>query len=98
MSEPETQLLSKVRGCLYGGAIGDALGAPAEWRRPEEIWERYGAITDFVEPWDGPSPVGKGDGRYTDDSHMVQLLGRVYVEVGDHLDPFVFAQRIVPLI
>jgi ADP-ribosylglycohydrolase len=98
MSESETLLLSKVRGCLYGGAIGDALGAPAEWRRPDEIRERYGAITDFVEPWDGPSPLGKGDGRYTDDSHMVQLLSRIYLEVGDHLDPFVFARRIVPLI
>jgi ADP-ribosylglycohydrolase len=91
-------LLDKVLGCLYGGAIGDALGAPAEWRRPEEIRERYGAITDFVEPWDGASPVGKGDGRYTDDSHMVQLLGRVYLEAADHLDAFEFARRIVPLI
>jgi ADP-ribosylglycohydrolase len=29
---------------------------------------------------------------------MVQLLGRIYVEEGKHLDPFVFARRIVPLI
>lgn len=93
-----TALLSKVRGCLYGGAIGDALGGPAEWHSPAQIKERYGEITDFVEPWDGPSDIGKGDGRYTDDSHMVQLLCRVYLEHGDHLDAFAFAQRIVPLI
>ena len=49
-------------------------------------------------PWDGPSDIGKGDGRYTDDTHMVQLLGQIYVEEGRHLDPFVFARRIVPLI
>ena len=48
-------LLDKMRGCLYGGAIGDALGAPAEWKMPPEIRERYGEILDFVEPWDGPS-------------------------------------------
>jgi ADP-ribosylglycohydrolase len=91
-------LLSKVRGCLYGGAIGDALGAPAEWKFPPEIRERYGEIVDFVEPWDGPSPIGKGDGRFTDDTHMTRLLGQIYVEEGRHLDPFIFAERIVPLI
>jgi ADP-ribosylglycohydrolase len=93
-----SELLSKVRGCLYGGAVGDALGAPAEWKFPPEIRERYGEIVDLVEPWDGPSDVGKGDGRYTDDTHMVQLLCRIYVEEGKHLDPFIFAHRIVPLI
>jgi ADP-ribosylglycohydrolase len=91
-------LLSKVRGCLYGGAIGDAMGAPAEWKFPPEIRQRYGEILDFVEPWDGPSPVGKGDGRFTDDTHMTMLLGQIYAEQGRHLDPFVFAEEIVPKI
>ncbi len=91
-------LLDKVRGCLYGGAVGDAMGAPAEGYTPDEIRLRYGVISDFVEPWNGPSDVGKGDGRYTDDTHMVQLLSRIYLETGDHLDPFRFARKIVPLI
>ena len=90
-------LLKKVQGCLYGGAIGDALGAPAEGRMPEEIRTRYGYITDLVEGWDGPSDLGKGDGRYTDDTHMVQLLSRCYIEHGDHLDAHEFMRRIVPL-
>ena len=93
-----TRLYDKVIGCLYGGAVGDALGAPAEWYLPDQIQERYGYITDFVENWEGPSDIGKGDGRYTDDSHMVQLLSRCYVEEGGHLDAFSFARRIVPLI
>jgi ADP-ribosylglycohydrolase len=91
-------LYHKVRGCLYGGAIGDALGAPAEWRFPPEIWQRYGEILEFVEPWDGPSEIGKGDGRFTDDTHMTMLLGQIYAEEQRHLDPYIFAQRIVPLI
>jgi ADP-ribosylglycohydrolase len=94
----DCSLANKVRGCLYGGAIGDALGAPAEGRQPDEIRDRYGWITDFVEPWDGPSATGKGDGRFTDDTHMVALLSRIYVEAGEHLDPFRFAAAIVPLI
>jgi ADP-ribosylglycohydrolase len=94
----DTPLYHKVRGCLYGGAIGDALGAPAEWKFPPEIWQRYGEILEFVEPWDGPSDIGKGDGRFTDDTHMTMLLGQIYAEEQRHLDPFIFAQRIVPLI
>ncbi|MCC6804323.1 MAG: ADP-ribosylglycohydrolase family protein [Anaerolineae bacterium] len=94
----ESRLLEKIKGCLYGGAVGDAMGAPAEWRMPPEIQARYGYITDFVESWDGPSSVGKGDGRYTDDSHMVQVLSRIYVETGDHLDAFRFARQVIPLI
>tara|TARA_B110000438_G_scaffold295727_1_gene339218 strand:- start:530 stop:1666 length:1137 start_codon:yes stop_codon:yes gene_type:complete len=94
----KTLLFDKIRGCLYGGAIGDALGAPAEWHYPDEIRERYGYITDFVENWDGPTDIGKGDGRYTDDSHMVQLLSRAYIEYGGHLDAYEFARRIIPLI
>jgi ADP-ribosylglycohydrolase len=91
-------LLDKITACLYGGAIGDALGAPAEWKLPPQIQERYGTITDFVEPWDGPSDIGKGDGRYTDDSHMIQVLSRIYIEAGDHLDAFSFAKGVIPLI
>ena len=91
-------LLGKVRGCLYGGAIGDALGAPAEWKMPPEIRERHGEIVDFVEPWDGPSDIGKGDGRFTDDTHMTRVLGEIYTTEGRRLDPFIFAERVVPLI
>ena len=60
----ETRLYGKALGCLYGGAVGDAMGAPAEWYMPADIQARYGYITDFVEGWDGPSDIGKGDGRY----------------------------------
>jgi ADP-ribosylglycohydrolase len=91
-------LSGKVRGCLYGIAIGDAMGAPAEWKMPAQIRERYGEIVDFVEPWDGPSDIGKGDGRFTDDTHMTRVLGEIYCAEGTHLDPFRFAERVVPLI
>jgi ADP-ribosylglycohydrolase len=94
----QTKLASKIRGCLYGGAIGDAIGAPAEGKSPEAIRERYGEINGFAEPWDGPSEIGKGDGRYTDDTLMTQTLARLYIETGDTLNVFRFAKGIVPLI
>ena len=96
MTESPDRLLKKVQGCLYGGAIGDAMGAPAEWRMPEEIQARYGYITDLVEAWDEANTRGRGHGRYTDDTHMAQLLCECYIERGDHLDAHEFFRRIVP--
>jgi ADP-ribosylglycohydrolase len=46
----ETDLHSRFRGCLLGGAIGDALGAPVEFIRSlNSIRDQYGpdGITDF---------------------------------------------------
>ena len=66
MSDSTDLLLQKIQGCLYGGAIGDAMGGVAEWRTPHEIRQRYGYITDLVEAWDAPDDQsGRGDGRYT---------------------------------
>ena len=41
---------AKYRGCLLGGAVGDALGAPVEFLGREAITERFGpeGITDFA--------------------------------------------------
>ncbi len=53
-------------------------------------------ITDLVEAWDEADTRGRGHGRYTDDTHMVQLLCECYLERGHHLDAHEFFRRIVP--
>lgn len=42
--------LSRIKGCLLGGAIGDALGYPIEFMSAEHIYHRYGlaGLTDYV--------------------------------------------------
>ncbi len=57
---------SRYRGCLYGLAVGDALGAPVEFLSLEDIQRRYGkrGIRDF-DSW-GRFPAG----GYTDDTQM----------------------------
>ena len=37
-------LRDRFRGCLVGGAAGDALGYPVEFQHEEEIRSRYGAL------------------------------------------------------
>jgi ADP-ribosylglycohydrolase len=53
------------QGCLIGGAVGDALGAPIEFWSIEQIRTKYGraGITDFSE-------FNDGRGRFTDDTQM----------------------------
>ncbi len=55
-----------VFGCLLGGAVGDALGAPVEFISLGQIHDRYGetGITDFDEL------NYKGKAEFTDDTQM----------------------------
>jgi ADP-ribosylglycohydrolase len=63
MPEPTQQ--DRVVGCLLGGAIGDALGAPVEFLSCSEIERRFGprGIRTFA-------PAYGGLGRITDDTQM----------------------------
>lgn len=56
---------SRFRGCLLGGAVGDALGAPVEFMRRAEILRRFGpdGITEYA-------PAYGGIGKITDDTQM----------------------------
>lgn len=49
MGVNEISLLDRFRGCILGGALGDALGYPVEFTSEEEINKRYGrnGITDL---------------------------------------------------
>jgi ADP-ribosylglycohydrolase len=59
------EMMSRFRGCLLAGAVGDALGAPIEFLLLSEIRARYGpsGITGMVE---GAWPRGS----ITDDTQM----------------------------
>jgi ADP-ribosyl-[dinitrogen reductase] hydrolase len=52
----------RIRGCILGGAIGDALGAPVEFSSLEEIRRRFGdaGVTGYAET----------PGRLTDDTQL----------------------------
>ena len=56
----------KFLGCILGGAIGDALGAPIEFLKYDEIIQKYGkdGVQTYVE-----HPNGKGE--FTDDTQML---------------------------
>ena len=44
----EKELESKIKGALYGFAIGDAMGATTEFMTKESIKKKYGKVTDII--------------------------------------------------
>jgi len=99
-----SELVDRARGCLAGGAVGDALGGPTEGWTTEQIAARYGGpVEGIVGPYDENwrearplAPFHNGDGRITDDTLMVHALVRVYGRVRDHLDAYAVAEHLVP--
>lgn len=63
--ESDAVRYNAIRGCLIGGAVGDALGAPVEFLDRNEILQSYGpdGVTGYVE-------FGNGTGAITDDTQM----------------------------
>ncbi len=77
---PDTK--SRYQGCLLGGAVGDALGAPVEFTSFANIIEQFGAngIQDFA-------PAYGRIGAITDDTQMTLFTaeGLVRAHVRGHL-------------
>jgi ADP-ribosylglycohydrolase len=69
----------KVYGCLLGGLIGDAMGAPVEGWRYERIVEEIGYIDNF-------------EGGGTDDSIIKHILCEALIENGGHATADDFAE------
>ncbi len=70
--------IDKIMGCLYGGAIGDALGYPVEFLSTKEIVEIYGrdGIRDYA--------CSEGKALISDDTQMTLFtLGGLLAWRGD---------------
>lgn len=67
----------RIKGSLYGIAVGDALGAPCEFRRPSDIKNVYGRVKEMI----GTSEFAPGEP--TDDTFLAMATARAYNQVGD---------------
>ena len=79
---------SRALGALYGLAIGDALGMPAQSLSRAEVVARYGPlIGEFCPgPDDHPLAAGLPAGSVTDDTEQAMLLARLVVAGGGEVD------------
>lgn len=76
--------LDKIKGCLIGGAAGDALGYEVEFIREKEIFDRFGkdGISDYV--------LYLGEARISDDTQMTLFTAeglKLWDEYGRKYNP-----------
>jgi ADP-ribosylglycohydrolase len=71
----------RILGCLYGLAIGDALGMPTSFLPPEEIKRIYQMVTNFEEPIpDHVYHAGYRRAQITDDTEQTILVAETLLE------------------
>lgn len=88
-------LQSRYRGAMLGTLIGDALGAPYEWKRADLVEADIKARTkdgpysyqpfDYLDPWSerrGKPPLPIRAGQPTDDSELAAALAVSLIEIG----------------
>ncbi len=91
------QVLDRARGALYGLAIGDALGMPAQLLSRAEVVARWGPVLPGFEPAPPGHPIADGmpAGSVTDDTEQAVLLGRLLVRGRGEIDPREWAAELV---
>jgi ADP-ribosyl-[dinitrogen reductase] hydrolase len=73
----------RVRGCLLGLSVGDALGAPLEGLSSQQIRAHYGLVDDYVDgsrAWKKKPYRWRMPGLYTDDTQQALALSDVLLE------------------
>jgi len=71
---------SRVLGCMYGMATGDALGVPSSFQTRSQIKEKWGWIDTFYPPEKGHIfHEGLKPGEYTDDTEQALALARSFM-------------------
>ncbi len=86
---PQLNRIDRVRGCLLGLAIGDALGAPLEGLSAQQVRAHYGQVDDYVDgslAWKKKPYRWRMPGLYTDDTQQALALCDVLLECG-RVDP-----------
>jgi ADP-ribosylglycohydrolase len=86
---PQLTRIDRVRGCLLGLAVGDALGAPLEGLSAQQIRADYGQVVDFVDgarAWKRKPYRWRMPGLYSDDTQQALALCDVLLEHG-RVDP-----------
>ena len=86
---PHLSRIDRVRGCLLGLAVGDALGAPLEGLTAQQIKTHYGRVKNYVDgvqAWKRKPFRWRLRGLYTDDTQQALALSDVLL-AHDRVDP-----------
>lgn len=81
----DSKVYDRVRGALYGVAVGDALGGPLEFMSEEEIANKHGRVTEMI----GGGWLRLEPGEITDDTQMTMCVANGVAESPDDPVPAV---------
>lgn len=86
----------RAAGCLYGVALGDAMGMPGELWPRARVQAHFGRITGFLPGPDGHFVVdGFRAGQVTDDTQQTVMLAEAVIAAGGRVDAEVVAKHLV---
>lgn len=68
----EGKVFDRIRGALYGVAVGDALGGPLEFMSADAIEKQHGRVTEMI----GGGWLHLDPGEVTDDTQMTMAVAR----------------------
>ena len=95
----DSGMRAKAEGCLFGAAVGDALGAPVEAMLADQIERRFPeGLADYVsvgkqrEILAGTRREPRGVGVYTDDTEMAIGLAKALIQSDGDADPLAIAR------
>jgi ADP-ribosylglycohydrolase len=86
--------LTRALGCLACLALGDALGMPTEFMRPEEIAEAYGWVSSLVTAPEDHPHRRLVPGKVSDDTGQALAIARAYAPDG-RLSPEAVAESLL---
>jgi len=90
----ERDVTERLRGCLLGLALGEALGFPAEGRSPQDIEMIYGGRLEGLVARRGRRHTWPA-GQVAKDTQLAIILGQSLLEVDGALDMDDFSERLV---
>lgn len=79
------KIADRIRGALFGVAIGDALGGPLEFMSAEEIRRTHGTVTEMI----GGGWLNLKPGETTDDTAMTLAVAEGIAECPEDPVPYV---------
>src|SRR5271169_2547743 len=80
---PYSFRVDRVRGCMLGMAVGDALGGPLEGLSAQQIKAHYGRVRDYVDgvqAWKRKPHRWRLRGLYSDDTQQALALCEVLLD------------------
>lgn len=91
-------LANRVRGCVYGAALGDAVGLATEFLSKQQVGEHYSAEQDWTPGQEGmfcdTHRMGFPRGDWTDDTDQMVLVLHSLLETGGVADATDFGAKL----